>query len=390
MPKAPHHLAVPAAAEPHPEHLLLALIRQQRTPANVAAVARLFGVTRPTIRRWRDRLRDAGLIGEDAAGYWTINAATFARWQAEQVQLIAAAGRSWRAGVLPVALLRIGRGRNHKPMPPTQLLAAAQLVAEAMRDRAGTPADAEVAHRAGVAIGTVRKAKQALRARKLVKLVNERHGRARVVRVVPTRDCWATQLAGDRRLEPLAEHHLRGARGGGKRLAPPHEPRRENPDRKPLKQQVGQTQKQTQHRHDHGDRIGQLLDAVAGRRSIVAAAAPPPSLTALLDPANVQRLLRMPPSRAVEQALLAAGCWTRAHRRREQAVGLLIRRHGARAVALLLGVVADAAADRVRNVAAVTSWRFQKLLGAAPQLALTRQNASLGDILDAGRQAVAS
>jgi hypothetical protein len=57
---------------------------------------------------------------------------------------------------------------------------------------------------------------------------------------------------------------------------------------------------------------------------------------------------------------------------------------------LLLGVVADAAADRVRNVAAVTSWRFQKLLGAAPQLALTRQNASLGDILDAGRQAVAS
>jgi DNA-binding IclR family transcriptional regulator len=73
MPKAPHHLAVPAAAEPHPEHLLLALIRQQRTPANVAAVARLFGVTRPTIRRWRDRLLAADLIAENGTtGYWTI------------------------------------------------------------------------------------------------------------------------------------------------------------------------------------------------------------------------------------------------------------------------------------------------------------------------------
>ena len=114
MPKA-HHLVVPAAAEPQPEHLLLALIRQQRTPANVAAVARLFGVTRPTIRRWRDRLLAAGLIAEDAAGVWIVSAATFARWQAEQVQLVAADGRSWRAGVLQVALLRIGRGRNHKP-----------------------------------------------------------------------------------------------------------------------------------------------------------------------------------------------------------------------------------------------------------------------------------
>jgi hypothetical protein len=71
-------------------------------------------------------------------------------------------------------------------------------------------------------------------------------------------------------------------------------------------------------------------------------------------------------------------------------VGLLIRRHGARAVALLLGVIGDAAADRVRNVAAVVAWRVPKLLGAAPQLVLTRRNASLGDILDAGRQAVAS
>jgi hypothetical protein len=38
----------------------------------------------------------------------------------------------------------------------------------------------------------------------------------------------------------------------------------------------------------------------------------------------------------------------------------------------------------------VVAWRVPKLLGAAPQLALTRQNASLGDILVAGRQAVAS
>jgi hypothetical protein len=157
-----------------------------------------------------------------------------------------------------------------------------------------------------------------------------------------------------------------------------------------VQQQVGKPQKQTQQRRDHGARIGQLLAGVAGRRSIVAAAAPPPALVALLDPANVARLLRMPAARACDQALLAAGCWTRAHRRREQAVGLLIRRHGARAVALLLGVIGDAAADRVRNVAAVVAWRVPKLLGAAPQLVLTRRNASLGDILVAGRQAVAS
>ena len=68
--------------------LLLGLVAARPTPANVAAVARLFRVSRPTARAWRDALLRAGLVEKTGAGFLAIVPAAFDRWRAEQAQLL--------------------------------------------------------------------------------------------------------------------------------------------------------------------------------------------------------------------------------------------------------------------------------------------------------------
>ncbi|MFN7669966.1 MAG: hypothetical protein ACK5S5_05930, partial [Planctomycetota bacterium] len=43
-------ITVPAAATPHPRQILLGLVAARPTPANVAAICRLFRISRPTAR----------------------------------------------------------------------------------------------------------------------------------------------------------------------------------------------------------------------------------------------------------------------------------------------------------------------------------------------------
>jgi hypothetical protein len=115
----------------------------------------------------------------------------------------------------------------------------------------------------------------------------------------------------------------------------------------------------------------------------------PKNLGDLLREGTLERLERIAsrdPVAACAQVLAAAGCWNRAPRKRTDAAGLLVQRHGRAAWAHLLAVVADAVADGVRDVAAVTCWRWRALLGREPRLALTRPSAPIAALIAAARQ----
>jgi hypothetical protein len=333
--------------------------------------------------------------------YLLPQAAAVAAWKAKQVQALAAAGRSWRRGVLPVVLLGVGRRQQ---LTAPQLRAAAVIVAEAMRGRDGINSDAEQAEQAGVAINTLRAARRRLVQLGIIGVRRERRGRARMVRVTLLRRAWTRQLAGVQVLADLAERSRRGASGGGKRLLPPLNPLRGSSEANALRAPMGSRRPSTRSlgaaapapQQRPLDRRLDLADLLAGvtRRCVAVNAATPPAspsnLRALLAPDAVQRLLRMSADRALEQVLLAVGVWNRAPKRRQRSIGMLIHRHGSDAVALLLAVVADALLDRVRNPAAVVAHRLPLLLSGRPSMALTRCSTPPTVLIDAARRAVAS
>ncbi|MBM4438065.1 MAG: hypothetical protein FJ029_12730, partial [Actinobacteria bacterium] len=324
-------------------------------------------------------------------------AAAVAAWKAQQAQALAAAGRSWRHGVLPLVLLGMGRRQQ---MTPKQMRAAGVIVAEALRKRDGIASDAEQAEQAGVAIGTLRAARRRLVQLGIVAVRREKRGRSRMVRVTLLARAWTRHLAGVQVLADLAERSRRGAAGGGQRLVPPPNPRRGYSEANALRAPVGSSRSlgaaEPTPKQRPRDRRLDLADLLAGvtRRCVAVNAATPASpsnLNALLAPDAVQRLLlRMPAHRALEQVLLAVGVWTRAPKRRQRAVGMLTRRHGSAAPGLLLAVIADALLDQVRSPAAVVAHRMGRLLSGRPSMALTRCNTAPAQLIDAARRAVAS
>lgn len=383
-------------ASPCDADLLLALVLAQPTPASPSALGRFFGVTRPTARRWITQLEAAGLVAVSADRYLRPQAEAVAAWKAKQVQALADAGRSWRHGVLPVVLLRVGRRQQ---LTAPQLRAAGVIVAEAMRQRPGIASDAEQAEQAGVAIGTLRTARRRLQQLGIIGVRREKRGRSRMVRCTLLARAWTRHQAGSQVLADLAERSRRGAAGGGKRLVPPLNPLRGSTEANALRAPMGSSRSlgaagpaPKQRPQDRRLDLSDLLAGVTRRCVAVNAAAPAstPHLHALLAPDAVQRLLRMPTDRALEQALLAVGVWNRAPKRRQRSIGLLIHRHGSSAVALLLAVIADALLDRVRNPAAVVAHRLPLLLSGRPSLALTRCSSTPALLIDAARQAVAS
>jgi hypothetical protein len=332
--------------------------------------------------------------------YLLPHAEPVAAWKAQQVQALAAAGRSWRRGVIPLVLLGVGRRQQ---LTAPQLRAAAVIVAEAMRGRDGISSDAEQAGLAGVAIGTLRTARRRLVQLGIICVRRERRGRARMVRVTLLARAWTRQLAGVQVLADLAERSRRGAAGGGKRLVPPLNPLRGSSEATALRAPVGSSSPSSrslgaaapapqQRPLDRRLDLDELLAGVT-RRCVAVNAATPAStahLNAMLAPDGVQRLLRMPADRALEQVLLAVGVWNRAPKRRQRSIGLLVHRHGRHAPALLLAVVADALLDRVRNPAAVVAHRLPLLLSGRPSMALTRCSSTPALLIDAARRAVAS
>lgn len=393
-------LNLPQTASPCDADLLLALVLAQRTPASVAGIGRLFGVTRPTARRWISQLVAAGLVTVTRDRYLFPQTEAVAAWRAQQAKALADAGRSWRHGVLPVVLLGVGRRQQ---LTAPQLRAAAVIVAEAMRQRPGIASDAEQAEQAGVAIGTLRTARRRLVQLGIVAVRREKRGRSRMVRCKLMARAWTRRLAGEQVLADLAERSRRGAAGGGKRLVPPPNPFQGSSEANALRAPMGSSPSRRslgtseptpkQRPQDRRLDLADLLAGVTRRCVAVNAATPPaspPNLHALLDPSAVQRLLRMPADRALEQVLLAVGVWDRAPKRRQRSIGLLVHRHGSSAVALLLAVVADALLDRVRNPAAVVAHRLPLLLSGRPSMALTRCASTPAVLIDAARRAVAS
>lgn len=388
-------------ASPCDADLLLALVLAQRTPASVAGIGRLFGVTRPTARRWISQLVAAGLVVVTPDRYLLPQDAAVATWRAQQAKALTDAGRSWRHGVIPAVLLGVGRRQQ---LTPPQMRAAAVIVAEALRQRPGIASDAEQAEQAGVSIGTLRTARRRLVQLGIVGVRREKRGRCCMVRCVLLARAWTRQLAGEQVLADLAERSRRGAAGGGNRLVPPPKLLRRPSEANALRAPMGSSRPSSgslgageptpkQRPQDRRLDLADLLAGVTRRCVAVNAAAPPastPNLHALLDPSAVQRLLRMPADRALEQVLLAVGVWDRAPKRRQRSIGLLVHRHGSSAVALLLAVVADALLDRVRNPAAVVAHRLPLLLSGRPSLALTRCSSTPALLIDAARRAVAS
>lgn len=394
-------LNLPQTASPCDADLLLALAVAQRTPASPSALERLFGVSRLTAQRWIRQLTAAGLVTVSPDRWIVPQAEALAAWKAKQVQALTDAGRSWRHGVLPVVLLGVGRRQQ---LTAPQLRAAGVIVAEAMRQRRGISSDAEQAEQAGVAIGTLRTARRRLVQLGIVAVRREKRGRSRMVRVTLLRRAWTRQLAGEQVLADLAERSRRGAAGGGNRLVPPPNPFQGSSEANALRAPMGSSRPSSrslgtgeptpkQRPQDRRLDLADLLAGVTRRCVAVNAATPPaspPNLHALLAPDAVQRLLRMPADRALEQVLLAVGVWNRAPKRRQRSIGLLVHRHGSSAVALLLAVVADALLDRVRNPAAVVAHRLPLLLSGRLSMALTRCASTPAVLIDAARRAVAS
>ena len=389
-------LSLLPTASPCDADLLLALVLAQQTPANVEGIGRLFGVSRPTARRWISQLVAAGLVVETADRYLIPQDEPVAAWLAQQEKALADAGRSRRHGVIPKVLLGVGRRQS---LTAPQLRAAGVIVDEAMRKRDGISSDAEQAERAGVAIGTLRTARHRLVQLGIIAIRREKRGRSRMVRCKLLARAWTRHLAGEQVLADLAERSRRGAAGGGKRLVPPPKPLRGSSEANALRAPVGSSRSlgaaAPSPKQRPQDRRLDLADLLAGvtRRCVAVNAATPAStahLNALLAPDGVQRLMRMPADRALEQVLLAAGVWTRAPKRRQRSIGLLVHRHGRHAPALLLAVVADALLDRVRNPAAVVAHRLPLLLSGRPSMALTRCSSTPAALIAAARRAVAS
>ncbi len=386
-------LTIPAAAQLRDEHLLLGLVASQpRTAADVLALARMFGRDAKTIRRWRAALfRDGLVVQRD--GWLELDRSAFDRWRAQQLAELHAAGRPWRSATLPVVLLAVGPNARRRVLPAAQLRAAAIIVSEAMRARTGIAADAELAAAAGVSTPTLRAARRALKRRGIIAVQVERRGRARrILRVTVTKNAWRFSLAGEQVLERLALLHLRGARGGRERLSSPHSPEGRTPEQSSLRSQVGRAeQSRAEPRRDRGDAIADLIarctvNANARRHE---GSPLPKNLGDLLREGTLERLERIAardPVAACVQVLAAVGSWNRAPRKRAAAAGLLVQRHRLGAWVHLLAAVADAVADGVRDVAAVTCWRWRALLGREPKLALTRPSAPIAALIAAARQ----
>ena len=149
-------LSLLPTASPCDADLLLALVLAQQTPANVEGIGRLFGVSRPTARRWISQLVAAGLVVETADRYLIPQDEPVAAWLAQQEKALADAGRSRRHGVIPKVLLGVGRRQS---LTAPQLRAAGVIVDEAMRKRDGISRAAELAARAGGALGPRRPAR---------------------------------------------------------------------------------------------------------------------------------------------------------------------------------------------------------------------------------------
>lgn len=383
-------ITIPAAAHPHPRLLLLGLVAARPTPANLAAVARLFRVSRPTARAWRDALLRAGLVEKTGAGFLAIVPATFDRWRAEQAQLLAAAGRSWRAGTLPAALLAVGRGHRGRRLPPAQLLAAAVLIGEARRERHGVASDSELAARAGCSRNTLRAARAALAAAALVLVRRVRRGRGRMIAATCSPTCWATAMAGSATMLRLAERHRRGARRRGNGLNSPLTPQRDSQKQRPIKAGGASGRSGQGSGRDRHAAIGPLLAGLGVQLAATRKqATPPPTwIGALLRPDALARLAKRSPVQGVVEVLRAAQVYERAPRRRDAAAGVLAHRLGKQAAIALVAVLADVLLDRPRNVGALLAWRCGELArGANP---ITRRGVPWGQLIADARQAVSA
>lgn len=390
--RTPTAIPIPAAAKPRPHLLLLGLVAARPAPANVAALARLFRISRPTARAWRDHLLRAGLLAI-VDGWLQLVPDRFAAWKAEQAQALAAAGRSWRAGLLPVGLLAIGRGHHVHRLPPAQLLAAAHLVAEADRDRQHVVADHELARRAGCSRGTLRTARDALVAAGVLLVRRVRRGMGAMILARLSRECWRTALAGLAALAQLAERHRRGAQRRGKPLNAPPCPQgifQKAEQKQSLGRRGASSQEPTR---DRLVAINALLAGMAKHCSAVAAPKPPTNdpmrhLRTMLAEPGLRRLHGMNPATAAEQVLLAAGAMSRSPRRRRDAAGLLAARLGRSAGTVLAAVVADVVLDRPRDPGAVLAWRVGEL--AAGRNPVRRRGVPLGQLIAAARQQVSA
>lgn len=173
------HLLLPRRpAHERTGRLLLLALTADRTgghPDNIAATARLLGATDNTVRSWRRSLLDDGLL-VTAGGFLRLGPA-WESYQAAAHREFAARRLRWGWDPLPRQLLG-----EHGP----EVLHAAAVVhgdAVGPQDpRRFVRADAERAALAGVAIGTVRRARRALEAAGLVAVEQLRRGRATLLR----------------------------------------------------------------------------------------------------------------------------------------------------------------------------------------------------------------
>lgn len=298
-------------------------------------------------------------------GWLQLDAERFAAWKAEQAQLLAAAGRSWRCGRLPVVLLAVGRGHDVAGLTPRQLLAAAVLIDEADRERDGIAADAELAARAGCSRNTLRTARAALVLAGLLLATRVRRGRSAMVRAKVTKQAWRTALAGLAAMAQLAERHRRGARRRrGKPLNTPPCPYGESKPQQ-LRQAWGPNRRSADACRSRGVAIADLLAGLGRHMRHHAADTPPPPprsryLAQLLTPAALGRLAGMNPAKACEEVLMGAGAMSRSPQRRSAAAATLARalgRAGKPAAVALVAVLADVLLDRPRDVGAVLAWR---------------------------------
>lgn len=375
----------------------LAADRPDGHPDNCSATGRILGVSRETVRRWRDSAIADGLL-IIAAGRLTLGS-SWPTWCDRARAEFAARGALWSWDPVPRRFLR---GRS-----PDLIHAAALVYRDTCGDgkRRWIRSDAERAAAAGSSRATVAAARAALVAAGMVQVRRHRRGRASLV------SCAMAEGSKARHGSPMsdgrAERLQRSAERGRRRRRPVRrchtgEHRRCNMGEHPPLVPQG-----------NGTPSGPLAPVAAVASPVARAGVdgrivpiglhgrqqqkenPADRLRALLaDDRRVRAFVAGGGSgeHRARELLAAAGVFDSSRRRLEGWPKMLAQRWGTAAPAMVLGVLADVAAARGRSAprsfGAVVASRLPRLLAGRPTDALSapRRGMTLAQLLVEARR----
>lgn len=375
----------------------LAADRPDGHPDNCSATGRALGVSRESVRRWRDSAIADGLLAV-AAGRLVLGP-SWPAWCDRARSEFHARGAVWSWDPVPRRFLR---GRS-----PDLIHAAAMVYRDTCGDgsRRWIRSDAERAAAAGTSRATVAAARAALAAAGMVQVRRHRRGRASLVSVAMADGSKARH--GSPMSDGRAERQQRSADRGRRRRPPARRCHTAAQSRC----NIG----------EHPPLVPQGNSTPSGPLAPVAAAAAPVARAGIdgrivpiglhgrqqqkEDPEGRLRALLADDRRVrafvagggsgehrARELLAAAGVFNASRRRLEGWPKLLAKRWGTAAPAMVLGVLADVAAARGRSAprsfGAVVAARLPRLLAGRPADALSesRRGMTLRQLLQAARR----